>query len=149
MRKWENTMREAKVAFNDKVFSTAISLNKEALKLANKTFDENVMQDAHKAVASVMVSYFSLADSYIEIGSFDQAYKMYQKSFVFIQKLSNRSHKNTELEMAIYKAISQLNNEWYSFKQRYEDNLLSTHRISPSDFKLNLGRLLKTHLATH
>ncbi|GHB68367.1 hypothetical protein GCM10008107_17300 [Psychrosphaera saromensis] len=149
MREWENTMRQVKTAFNDKVFSTAISLNKKALSLANKAFDKNVSQDAHKAVASVMVSYFSLADSYIEIGSFDQAYKMYQKSFMFIQKLSNELHKNTELKIAIYKAISQLNNEWYSFKQRHEGNLLSTHRISPRDFKLNLGQLLKTHLATH
>lgn len=144
MKEWESTMKEAKEAFNDKFFSIAIFLNKQALDLANELFDESVKIDAEKSVAAVMVSYFSLVDSYVEIRDFKQAYNIYQQSFSFLQSTST-AYKSPNLESAACHAVSHLKNEWGLFYKNYKDELKTITSSYPNEFQSNLNTLMSSH----
>ena len=145
MLEWENTMREAKEAFNNKVFSVAIFLNKQALDLASERFDENVKIDAEKSVAAVMVSYFSLVDSYVEIRDFKQAYNIYQRSFDFLNILMSTTYKSSNLESAVSHAISHLKNEWGLFYKNHKDELKTMTTLLPNEFQSSLNTLMSSH----
>jgi hypothetical protein len=138
MKKWESTMREAKQAFNDNLFSIAIFLNKQALDLAHENFGEYVHEDAEKSVAAVMVSYFSLADSYIQIRDFQQVYKMYQSSFNFLQVLMSDTYKKTAVEAAAFHGMSHWRNEWSLFIKSHKDKLDMPSLYLKNVFQKNL-----------
>ncbi|XPF93980.1 hypothetical protein ACM9HF_18505 [Colwellia sp. RE-S-Sl-9] len=149
MKEWESIMREAKQAFNDKVFSVAIFLNKQALDVANDRFNEYVNEDAEKSVAAVMVSYFSLADSYIQIRDFQQAYSIYQQSFSFLQVITSDLYKNRELEVAASHGMSHLKNEWYLFIKHHENKLQTLTPSLIHQFQKNLNQLMSATLTIH
>lgn len=145
MLEWENTIREAKEAFNNKIFSVAIFLNKQALDLANERFDENVKVDAEKSVAAVMVSYFSLIDSYVEIRDFKQAYNIYQQSFNFLKIITSTLYKSPNFELAACHAVSHLKNEWSLFYKNHQDELKSIPSSCPNEFQSSLNTLMRSH----
>jgi len=134
MKEWEKTMLEAKQAFNNKIFSAAIFLNKHALDIATTLFNDNLHYDPEKAVASVMVSYFSLADSYIAIRDFKQAYDMYQLSFNFLQYVNQEQDKSLEISLAVSHGISHLQKEWILFIKHHHDKVTEASPILETEF---------------
>lgn len=149
MEKWQRVMREAKQAFDDKVFSVAIFLNKQALDLAKECFNEYVEEDPETSVAAVMVSHFSLADSYIQIRDFHQAFETYQLCFNFLQVISVESYKSTGMEMAISHGVSHLQKEWYLFIKHHEDKLESIEPALTNNFQHHLHTLTNTAHVVH
>ncbi|WP_426358173.1 hypothetical protein ACPUVO_17295 [Pseudocolwellia sp. HL-MZ19] len=149
MKEWESTMIEAKQAFNDKVFSAAIFLNKHAVDIAISGFNENVVSDAEKAVASVMVSYFSLADSYIAIRDFKQAYNMYQLSFSFLQTLNQEHSEELVISRAVSHGISHLKIEWSLFVKDHQDKITELNPILGNAFQTNLHTLTSPSAVVH
>lgn len=149
MHEWEKLMREAKKAFDDKSFKVAIELNHQALEIAQLHFVANLKKDTEKAVAAVMVSYFSLADVYIEIRDFDSAYHMYQKSLNFIQLINKDAQKTNTLEAAIYHATTKLNVEWCLFTKHHLPDANRINNVLSSDFQLSLTSLITSNSITH
>ena len=150
MKHWENTIRQAQLAFQAKVYSAAIVLNKEALDIASNTFEENVKHDVYKAVASVMVSHFSLADSYIAIKAYDQAHDVYQECSYFIRTINVSSlHKNIDFKAAVHHAMNKLKHEWSIFKKYHGHDVPESQLIAPHEFQQNLSYLLKPNLSVH
>ena len=123
MSEWENKMTQVRKAFDLKVFHLAISENYQALALAKRDYADNLDEnnDSEKSVASVMVSYFSLADSYIEIKDFDSACWMYQQSLNFIRELYKDSLQKSGLETVIHHAANKLKLEWNQFQRNHQD----------------------------
>jgi len=146
MLKWENVMRQAKQAFDDKVFSVAIYLNKEALDVARDGFNEQVGVDPEKAVASVMVSCFSLADSYIQIRDFEKAYQAYQRSFAFLKMIIHSPNQTPALEAAVYHAVSHLKHEWYLFNDTHAEELEQLKSLDVGEFHSGLSNIQQTSL---
>jgi tetratricopeptide (TPR) repeat protein len=148
--KWEITIRKAQLAFQNKVYSSAIALNKEALAMACDTYEENLKGNTHKAIASVMVSHFSLADAYIATQSYDQAYLLYQKALYFIQMThKNTLHQSVDFKASVYHAISKLKYEWCTFNKLHNMKLVEQHFISPNEFHNNLNQILKHNQTIH
>lgn len=149
MKEWERVMREAKQAFNDKVFSAALFLNKQALDLAKECFNEHVSEDPEGAVAAVMVSHFSLADSYIQIRDFQQAFDTYQLCFDFVQVISDTPEQSKGMEVAISHAVSHLQKEWYLFIKHHKDKLELMESSLTNDFQHHLHTLTNAPHVVH
>jgi len=150
MKEWETAISLAQSAFQHKKYNTAIMLNKKALEIANNNFEDNIHCNTHKAVASIMISHFSLADTYIAIKSYDQAYLLYQQCFDFIQITNtNLSNRTIDFGTAICCAIKKLKHEWSAFEKEYSEELQEKHLIAPYEFKNSLSCLLEPNASIH
>ena len=149
MHEWEKTMREARKAFDGKAYKIAIKLNHQALEIAQLHFVANLKKDTEKAVTAVMVSYFSLADAYLEIRDYDSASQMYQKSLNFIQLINQDAQKTNALEAAIYHATTKLNVEWCLFTKHHLPEANRVNNVLSSDFQLSLTTLITSNSITH
>jgi tetratricopeptide (TPR) repeat protein len=119
MKIWENRMLRAKKAFAKKDYRISLALNYQALELAKTPFTDQNYSDVEHKLASVMVTYFSLADCYIGLRDFDNADRMFQQNLAFLNELSQLREHIPNLESAIFHAANKLKVEFYSFKKIY------------------------------
>ncbi len=123
MKAWENRMLRAKKAFAKKDYRISLALNYQALELAKTPFAEHNYSDVEHNLASVMVTYFSLADCYIGLRDFDNADRMFQQNLAFLNDLSQLRDHVPNLETAIFHAANKLKVEFYSFKKIYLNDI--------------------------
>jgi hypothetical protein len=149
MQQWENTMRSAQKAFDSRSYHQAISLNQQALDIAMAQFQKNCIKDVDRAVAAVMVSYFSLVDAYVELADFNQAYAQFQHCFKFITFINKASDKTPELDRAISLAANKLKMEWFRFHKYHSDDISQHQSLLPDEFQKNMNSFLTVNQTVH
>lgn len=113
MQEWEDVIQHAKKAYNEHSYTDAIRLNQSALLISKRKFEHLFMVDhQEKAVASILISYFNMIDSYKAQNSFNIAENLFEDIFDFLYELSSRPSHNDKQLSAIMSGFRQLNIEW-------------------------------------
>jgi len=146
---WENTLKQAKKAYYDKAFITAITLNQQALAIAKSSLTDTVNLTSPKVISSIMVSYLSLADSYIKIMDFANAYQVYQRSLYFLQKINKQPGKTVEQTTAIFNGAIKLQMDGTLFCKRHRHDISSNQQKLQDEFQLGLADLIAPRASVH
>ncbi|NLQ17831.1 tetratricopeptide repeat protein [Marinomonas sp. M1K-6] len=128
MQNWERLTRQANRAYSNHDFSSAVELNRQALRQAEMSFDEDFCRDAESAVAAAAVSFLNIAESYTALGDFISANTQYENAVNFLQAVIVRADMNDEQRDLIMRTATHLRFEWELFSQSYGKRLLSQGR---------------------
>jgi tetratricopeptide (TPR) repeat protein len=123
MQDWERLTRQANKAYSNHAFSEAVDLNQQALKQAERSFDEDFYRDAESAVAAAAVSFLNIAESYTALGDYISANTQYENAVNFLQAIIVRPDMNDEQRNLIMRTATHIRFEWELFSQSYNKNV--------------------------
>jgi len=123
MQDWERLTRQANKAYSNHAFSEAVDLNQQALKQAERSFDEDLYRDAESAVAAAAVSFLNIAESYTALGDYISANNQYENAVNFLQAIIVRPDMNDEQRNLIMRTATHIRFEWELFSQSYNKNV--------------------------
>lgn len=146
---WEELMRHAKKAFQENAYQDALDLNTSALLFSKRHFEHLFDQDADRAIAAVLVSYFNAIDNHIALYNFIKARACFDNALSFlIAARSKKSLTDTQAE-AILHGISHLHNEWCRFLQANQHEIsdlkLSTFQVSLETLSSQCHQSIRLH----
>ncbi|WP_111638273.1 tetratricopeptide repeat protein [Marinomonas shanghaiensis] len=123
MQDWERLTRQANKAYSNHAFSEAVDLNQQALRQAERSFDEDFYRDAESAVAAAAVSFLNIAESYTALGDYISANTQYENAVNFLQAIIVRPDMNDEQRNLIMRTATHIRFEWELFSQSYNKNV--------------------------
>ncbi|MBO9488829.1 hypothetical protein J7384_00475 [Endozoicomonas sp. G2_1] len=142
MDNWENKIKQAQFAFEKQQFDKAIKLSGQALTMASRAFSQVAVGDIQKAIATIVISYFSLADGYLAIESHDKVLRSYQNCLSFVIKANDMTSSSAiDHSVAIAMATVKIDEKWQAFKQQGDQFFVAKARHSIEKFERELKRL--------
>lgn len=151
---WQELMREGKNAFHKSAYALAIDCNLKARSLAETIFTKNFADDPERALAMVLVSSFSLMDSYEAMGDFQESKSQLDNAVDFLLRVHNQTQSNNNpineaQQLALIQAAHKLKQEWGRFIQHWQHEY---PRLNTETFNLppaKLSKLLNHNNAFH
>jgi hypothetical protein len=136
MQEWETLMGQAKSGYQESAYELAIQLNRSALTLARDKFDGLFSQDPDKALASMLVSHFSLTDGLLAKADYEAARYQLITASDFLFSVVQRAGNMTENErLALLRGLQRLRFECLHFAQQIAKQLM------PQDPRLTVNNL--------
>lgn len=134
MNRWKSLISEGNTAFNQEHWELALSKYQQAMLIAQDDYLKQLKADANAALASILVAFFNLADTYLQTNHCEQANEQYDLCFLFLEKQLEHSYADSEFNHAVMKAYSVARIEWNLFKQKPKGKLClsdppAMHRI--------------------
>lgn len=126
---WEELMRHARRAYQENAYQDALELNNSALLFSKRHFNQLFQQDADRAIAAVLVSYFNAIDNHLALYDFIKARECFDNALSFLISVNSRSHMSEHQAEAVLHGASHLHNEWCRF--------LNVNKNDSSDLKLS------------
>lgn len=122
MQLWKTLINEGNVEFSLQHYPRALESYQQALKHSHAVFVNHINRDSDQAIAIIIISYFNIADTQLELNDPKSAYSQYEKAFQFISTLQKFTDDERILE-STFNASNQLHKQWLDCLQRYDDQL--------------------------
>ncbi len=120
MNTWKVYMSEGSSAYQQAQWHLALSKYKQAMSTAERAFPKQLKKNADTALASIVVVFFNLADTYMCLMHYSQARQQYEQCFGFLEQQLKHNNSDPGLNEAIARAYSQVRTEWFLFKKQRE-----------------------------
>ena len=118
MKEWERLIRQGIKCHQLGLFSESIQFNHQALSIALDHVEVVFAADPDKAVATVLVSYFNLADNYQALADLVKADKLLQRGLTFLQQTALIATQAHQIE-ALMRGFTQWKMHWSLFSSTY------------------------------
>lgn len=138
---WEALMRHARQAYQENAYQEALDLNNSALLFSKRHFNQLFEQDADRAIAAVLVSYFNAIDNHLALYDFIKARVCFDNALSFLVAVKSRVQLSELQAEAILHGVSHLQNEWCRFLQVNQNEI--------SDLKLSVFQASLEALASN
>lgn len=126
---WEELMRHARRAYQENAYQDALDLNNSALLFSKRHFNQLFDQDADRAIAAVLVSYFNAIDNHLALYDFIKARECFDNALSFLIAVNAKPQMTESQTDAMLHGASHLHNEWCRF--------LKANQNGVSDLKLS------------
>ncbi len=123
MNEWKTIISEANQAFQHEDFTTAIDLNKRALRHAANIFEDYIELEPDNAIMAILVSYLNQAEAYEITQEYPKACCLYERAYTFVSCLMRDDKTDHEVRNAAIKASSCVLTEWMQFLSRHKHDL--------------------------
>lgn len=130
MREWNLLMTSANKAFKLNNGVLALPQYKKALMIALSDFDNELVIDADRAVANIVICFLNIADVYIVMSQLNDAVNQYSACFSFIKEQLQRTSLNHEASQAFLRAYNFSRFEWYHLSKKIGANTINQELIN-------------------
>jgi len=121
MKNWQRLTRLANSKFHQKALSQAQSLYQQALKVALLSVQSS--DAGENEIMALIVSYFNLADLYIELGLLPHAYEQLRQAQQQLEPLMFQEQYSQQLQQAAFRASSKTITQLALFRKNHGEVL--------------------------
>ena len=138
VQQWESLMNDAQTAYASAHFEHSLELNNSALALSKQSFPELFKKNAEKAVATVLVSYFSAIDNCETLADFPRAQQLFNSALHFLHSEKMKADLSMQQQNAILRGASQIYKEWCEFINAHRTDIPESNH---QQFQSSINRL--------
>lgn len=149
MEDWKKLITAGNCHFTAENYVNALTKYHESLQCILKGFSMQLTSDPQGAIAAVLVSYFNLADTFVEQGNLDDASLQFESAYCFINRLSHGVYLDEEYASAMCRGFSQLQLEWSLYIQGHAKKLSALHLQKFATAKQTFGETLGETQTVH
>lgn len=130
MDKWQQLIRSAKQANHHQAYQRASGMAQRALDMAKQQFPRDFKNHPDQAAAAVLVSYFTLNESYLGNADYLAAERNFKQAVDFLTKAQQIFAKSEAQQATVIRGAQQIQFEWGNFTREYADKFSELH-LSP------------------
>lgn len=138
VQRWETLMSDAQTAYVNAQFEHSLELNNSAISLSKENFNSLFQKNAEKAIATVLVSYFSAIENCQTLANHQKAQQLFNSALHFLHGEKLKSGLTQKQQTAIFRGASQIYKEWCEFINAHSNQVPESRR---HDFQTSLRQL--------